>query len=365
LAADGGAPVPVVDAATAPEAAIDAADARTIDLPLATPRLAAGGMATCAIDGDGATTCWGDNNSGQLGSGDASRTSSSVPVVVQNLGRADAVFGGPASFCARDASSRVQCWGDTIYGQFDTTPHVHAITFAPLVVDGLGDDVAQVAIGTYFDFALTRAGRAKVWGLNGVGQLGLGNDADAYTPADVPGFGAPLVAIAASSGGFFACGVDADRGAGCWGDNAHGQLAHGTANTNAPVRVDGAPPNVVMLAAGASHACALVGDGSVLCWGDNGEGQLGDGSTISRAAPAAAGPLPRVRSIAAGGARTCAITEDGDATCWGEGDTRPVSRASDVVEIAVGLAHACVRKRDDSLHCWGDDSAGQLGPYRQ
>src|SRR5207245_416376 len=56
--------------------------------------VATGGLHTCMRLPDGTVQCWGQNNFGQLGNGDGSLTSSSVPVPVRDLTTATRVVTG-------------------------------------------------------------------------------------------------------------------------------------------------------------------------------------------------------------------------------------------------------------------------------
>lgn len=74
------------------------------------------GNATCSITATRTIKCWGDNNYGQLGTGD--RVKSDVPVDVKGVANATAVFSAFGVACASvdNAVTRVSnilCWGDT------------------------------------------------------------------------------------------------------------------------------------------------------------------------------------------------------------------------------------------------------------
>src|SRR5437016_10225001 len=79
--------------------------------------LAAGGLHTCMRLPDGTVQCWGRNNFGQLGNGDGSLSSSSVPVAVRGLTTATRVVTGDAHTCALLGDGTVQCWGVGDAGQ--------------------------------------------------------------------------------------------------------------------------------------------------------------------------------------------------------------------------------------------------------
>lgn len=77
-----------------------------------------------------------------------------------------------------------------------------------------------------------------------------------------------------STRGPFACGVDENRRAFCWGQNQWGNLGtEGEVSFDEPNEVD-LPGPIYQLSVGGMHACAIVDD-SLYCWGDNSNGQLG------------------------------------------------------------------------------------------
>jgi alpha-tubulin suppressor-like RCC1 family protein len=98
-----------------------------VDLPYPVRQVFQGGSGpkngqTVAILGDGETWAWGDNDRGQLGIG--SRTSSDVPVrvhVPHGVTFVRASSGGYASY-AIDRSGQLWAWGDNTSGQLGTGP---------------------------------------------------------------------------------------------------------------------------------------------------------------------------------------------------------------------------------------------------
>jgi alpha-tubulin suppressor-like RCC1 family protein len=78
--------------------------------------IAAGRGHTCALLSDGTVECWGSDQYGELGNG-TSGSSSSAPVVVSNLGRASAIVAGSNHTCALLSGGTVQCWGLNDSGQ--------------------------------------------------------------------------------------------------------------------------------------------------------------------------------------------------------------------------------------------------------
>src|SRR2546428_3933329 len=133
--------------------------------------LAAGGLHTCMRLPDGTVQCWGRNNFGQLGNGDGSLSSSSVPVAVRGLTTATRVVTGDAHTCALLGDGTVQCWGVGDSGQRgDGT--FNNISTVPAAVVGITGAVAVAARG-YHSCALLGDGTAWCWGRNADGHLGV------------------------------------------------------------------------------------------------------------------------------------------------------------------------------------------------
>ena len=197
----------------------------------------------------------------------------------------------------------------------------------------------------------------------------------------------PSSAEVLSAGTAYTCGIDANGGVRCGGDNTYGQLGDGSYESHAiPVPVRGLSAGVVAVATSDSRTCALRNDGEVLCWGDNTRGFLGDGTTTHRLVPtrvAGLGPGSGVVSIALNSDHACALKNDGAVFCWGRNDfgilgtgspgvdiTAPaqviaLGAGSGVVAIAAGFSHTCAVKADQSVYCWGDNRQGQLGDGTQ
>jgi alpha-tubulin suppressor-like RCC1 family protein len=213
--------------------------------------IAAGYMHTCAIVGDaaagGAVKCWGANDTGQLGNG--TTTSSSTPVAVQGLSAVKAISAGGAPVdrftagghgCAVTTAGTVKCWGWNDEGQLGDGTTINRL--APVNVSGIASGAQDVAAGDKHTCALIgdiAAGTAgvKCWGQNRYGQLGVGSTESYPTPVQVGGFTGGVNAIAA--GGAHTCAVTEAGGAKCWGRNAAGQLGNFTIGSQSllPVNV--------------------------------------------------------------------------------------------------------------------------------
>ena len=330
--------------------------------------LAAGFGHVCAVV-RGALQCWGDNASGQLGTGDA--MSRSVPTRVGAAGDWVQVEAGTSSSCARRAGGSVWCWGDNASGQLGLAePSARA---QPAFVS-LPASAITVSHNHRHACAVLVTGALYCWGENEEGQLGQGDlfpGADATAPV--------LVASDVSwshvdTGDGHSCGIKADRTLWCWGRNVSGQLGLGEAapiQLRVPTQVPGSDWAAVFV--GQDHTCAFKSDGGLYCTGMGEFGQLGFGDRSSRSTFERVG----AESWSWFGTNTfasCGIRGPGSLYCWGrniEGqlgtgdlmdrESPELVSEQDWAQIGAGRFFTCAARRDQSIACSGDNQAGQLG----
>jgi len=187
---------------------------------------------TCALTADGDVWCWGANYSGQIGNGDeGSPVSTPVKVEILELGGGQvdvtAVSAGGSHTCAL-AGGDVWCWGNNDYGQVRTGDE-GSLVLTPVKVEilelGGGQvDVTAVSAGGSHTCALA-GGDVWCWGINRHGQTGPLNTWNVPTPVKVEILepsGDQVDVTAVSAGRIHTCalaGVDVW----CWGANAYGQ----------------------------------------------------------------------------------------------------------------------------------------------
>lgn len=309
----------------------------------------AGDNHACAVTAVGDVWCWGDNTVGQLG--DGSNTSSSVPVkAVRPAGVVFVDVGtGALHTCARTEAGGVYCWGDNSLGQVGNGDASGASSSIPVEVAGLaGTAFAELAVGGGHSCARTAAGATWCWGYNELGSAGTGTfDPIVAVPTPVQGG----VAFASLGLGYMhSCGVTTGGTVHCWGDNSSGQLGNGGADPSAePVAVSGAL-TAMGVAGGLFHTCAVASDGRAYCWGANGSGRLGTNNEDPSAVPveAQSGTI-RFGAVDLGLEHSCAVGTDNEAYCWGTnvsgelGNDRPGEASLRPTRVVSPLAPAASR----------------------
>lgn len=296
--------------------------------------LAAGFKHSYALAADGFVYAWGGNWVGQLGDGTYQQID--VPVQVALIDDAVAIASGGVHGLAVRQNGTVVAWGANSNGQLGDGTNTDSPV--PVAVTGLTDVVAVAASNT-MSYALKSDGTVWAWGWNGYGQLGNGTVTDSNVPLQVSG----LTNVVAISAGHYHCiALKSDGTVWGWGSNLSGQLGTGSSDTsNTPVQVLGVV-NATAIAAGFEHNLALTIDGTVLAWGSNQRGEIGDGQTgLSSAPPVQVANLTNVVAIASGPALcSFAITADGSAWAWGNNDNGQFGDGtydSSAVPVPVGL----------------------------
>ena len=280
---------------------------------------------------DGIAYYWGQNDQGQLGTGD--NQSSTSPIAIQGFTAWRQLASGAAHSCAIDDVGQVYCWGD-----------------------------------------------------NSRGQLGQGDRASRATPTQVT---LPQLATALSAKFRHSCALLIDATLYCWGENKEGEL--GQADQPPPngddTAVDGLSPVAIgpgnwrSVDAGDGHTCAISLDGSLWCWGRNSEHELGADTRIQVREPIQVASNGPWLDVAAGQNHTCGVMQDFTLWCWGEnsgaatndgfplgvaGATQlasptQVGTATDWTRVRSNTFHSCALNRSAELWCWGRNIEGQLG----
>lgn len=235
--------------------------------------IGSGSFHSCALLATGQVKCWGENKTGQIGSGILTVANYTLPELVTGIDNATVIVAGYSHSCAALASGEVKCWGWNNRDQSSSAADGSHIP-APVTVPGIQDAI-QIAASQFHNCALLGSGEVKCWGYNDFGQLGTGTvgvlAGSVYNPTAVLGIaGATLVSAAGAS----SCAGLSDGKVMCWGNNYHGQLGNGTSHQSGtspaalltPVQVAGvADPQSFSLSP--SFGCAVLPESTIKCWG--------------------------------------------------------------------------------------------------
>lgn len=139
--------------------------------------IAAGRDFACAVV-SGAAKCWGDGYSGQLGNG--SLADKSAPTQVTGLtSGVTSISASEHHACALTNGGAIYCWGENDVGQLGSGDLEESSV--PVQVQGAGSGATEVSAGSQ-----TTCGRiggvAKCWGSNKRGMLGAGKAFHELTP---------------------------------------------------------------------------------------------------------------------------------------------------------------------------------------
>ena len=285
---------------------------------------------------------------------------------------------GEAHGCAV-TSTRLYCWGNNESGELGVGDAMSREE--PTLVDGswLG-----VTAGAHHTCALDDLGRVACWGANERGQLGT-NDRDARSvPALVS---LPQRATFVTSDFSHTCALLSDATLHCWGKNDEGELGQGDAFPgNQSTDADALSPVVVpgtfrSVDAGQGHTCGIRLDGALFCWGRNSEHELGESDTIQVRSPLQVGTDDDWLGVEAGQSHTCGWRQDLFGYCWGlnnsieTGGGAPLGIAgadllsaptrvetlSNLDQLRSDTFHSAAVDRDGRLYSWGRNIEGQLG----
>ena len=284
-----------------------------------------GGNHTVAVRSDGTLWTWGRNNFGQLGLGDTTNRSSPVQV---GAGTAwSSVFGdGYSSFAIRNDGT-LWAWGRAYGGCLGDGTTVNKSS--PVQIGALTNWLGGIGVGLGTGVLFRKAdGTLWSWGVNAQGQLGQNDTTNRSSPTQI-GTLSDWSAIG-GGGGDFGAAIRANGTLWTWGINSVGQLGLGdTTSRSSPTQVGALTTWSALSSSGyaAGHIWAANVAGNLFAWGRNTIGQLGDGTTVNKSSPVQIGaltdwnPNSPVLSVTGWGAtqRYSAAAIKSDRSLWASG----------------------------------------------
>jgi cysteine-rich repeat protein len=378
--------------------------------------IALGGATTCALSATGRVKCWGNNEEGVLGLGDTvsrgavkNQLPSALPMVDLGTGRTATAISvsGAGSACALLDHGDVKCWGNNHSGQLGTgttdnrgdEPNEMGDALKPIAL-GSGRKAIGVSAGADYTCAVLDDGSVTCWGSGEHGQLGGGSLFGALSPVQTVDLKRPATDVTASDG--VTCALLDNGTLKCWGNALYLPLSN-TADLDDsggvgdyPGEIGGLP--VLAFSGGKARAVvagqvseAILDNGSLMLWGFGYQGWTNAGlppTDFATLSPMKLGTGRKALSSDVGLYHACAITDDGALSCWGfaphgalglgsvvssPGPVKYSSGGGEIgttsvdlggraaVQVAVGDEHSCAILDDGTLKCWGYNASGQLG----
>lgn len=156
------------------------------DLYISTSEDTSGFGHTCIVRQTGEVDCQGDNGDGQLGDGTTTASTTYVSTGITNgiAVEVNSISYSYGSSCAVLSTGEVQCWGDNSSGQLGTGTQLSSST--PVNVKGINSAKA-VTVGIRHACAVLQSGKIMCWGDNSYGQLGDGTTQSSDVPVEVQG----------------------------------------------------------------------------------------------------------------------------------------------------------------------------------
>ena len=255
------------------------------------------GLGNCALLSTGGVDCWGDNEGDNLGNGTVDGPDNGsgydTPQAVTGITNAVSVTSDNDGACAVLSTGEVDCWGENGSGQLGSGtsggPDGGSGYDTPQAVTGI-TDVDSMASDAESYCALLSTGGMDCWGENAYGDLGIGTtggpdgELGYDTPQAVAGIADTDSVISIGLG---YCALFSSGGMDCWGQNYEGILGNGTINGPDGEYGYDTPQAVLGLTnadsetfddSGYTENCAVLSTGGVDCWGDNTVGELGNGT---------------------------------------------------------------------------------------
>ncbi|HZO17108.1 MAG TPA: hypothetical protein VFB62_27715 [Polyangiaceae bacterium] len=317
--------------------------------------------------------CWGEHT------GDGTADTHTTPVQVNGpVGGLSQLVHGVSHHCGIGALGEVYCWGNNDFGQLGTGDN--RARREPTLVAGTLPPIARLSTAGMHTCALSDGTPPEsfCWGWNAHGQLGTGDtmDRNAPTPINV----APTEVIHQGCGFAYSCAVTVEGVVYCWGLNNQGQLGVDPTMTpmlDNPTLIQGLP-DLERIYPGYEHTCGRTAiDRKLLCWGSNDSGQLGNGMMASTHMPQSIDAIAKVDVAYPGVGHTCVLdagtADEGILWCWGNNDHGQLTDMAanpqlEPLQIGIGVTrfsgkasnHICFGAAD-SIGCVGLNDSGQLG----
>jgi len=269
------------------------------------------------------------------------------------------------------SDSTVWGWGNNLSGQLGTGDTIMVTSPRPL---DISRKWIAISGGGFHRIGLMADSTLWGCGLNANYQLGISAITSVDTMMQLSAKHWRLI----KAGSFNSAAIRNDGTLWMAGYNVYGMLGSGdTVTRTGFVCPDSNVKDWKTISVGGSHVLAIKNNGSLWAWGDNSKGEVGLGDTKDLyLKPTQIGKDTDWEQVSAGFFYSLALKKDGTLWSWGDNsyyelgrtttgimDTviTKVSNDTDWVSASTGCIFAFALKKDGTLWGWGNNVSGQLG----
>jgi alpha-tubulin suppressor-like RCC1 family protein len=299
-------------------------------------KVATGKHHTLLLTYYGSMYAFGENEYGQLGLGHHhdQRSPQKITLGVEDARIRNIACGGHHCL-ATTSRGMAFAWGASTAGQLGTGRTIGSEDRPTPLESTMSWRFNDIVCGEENSAAITSTGILLTWGLNDLGQLGIGKLIENYpTPAKVIGEIEDMTVKKVSLGLSHSACVTIDGALYSWGNGWYGKLGHGQNMSYREPRLVQyfAEENIVDVSCGAYHTLALTAQGSVYAFG-KGDCRLGHGiieENVNEPRQISSLWVQNVKivSVCAGESHSLAISEDGSVYSWGNGQFGKLGNAT-------------------------------------
>lgn len=330
-----------------------------------------GGSHTTLIK-NGKTYVWGYNNHGQLGleNGINQRYPQELSLYkdIESI-----TCGYDFTLALTSIPNKLYVWGRNSSGELGLGDNDLQYSPKKLMLD-IESKIKSITCGESHTITVTESGVCYGWGLNCLGQLGLGDTDNRKSPEEITRLNPGIKKV--TCGSHHSVALTMGNVCYTWGSNSAGQLGLGHFASQCLPQELGLR-NIIAVACGAFHTIAMT-DSKLYSWGSNRCGQLGLGGLVDQVSSPQeiksikSSVIDRIISISCGRTFTFALTTFGKLYFWGCIFTDDMELHSSLIpcevhlehpvkSICCGESHAMAITVNDQVHTWGHNFYGQLG----